>query len=138
MAPPSWTAVNECLLPMKVLSINVGRPRLVLDRGREVSTGIFKSPVFGPVMLRQTNFDGDRQADLNAHGGINKALYAYPYEHYAFWRNELGGLELLWGNFGENLTTEGLHRRPLSRRRRDRESKPAANSLLQAGHSLRP
>jgi MOSC domain-containing protein YiiM len=93
---------------MKVLSINVGRPRLVLDRGREVSTGIFKSPVFGPVMLRQTNFDGDRQADLNAHGGINKALYAYPYEHYAFWRNELGGLELLWGNFGENLTTEGL------------------------------
>jgi len=108
MARPSWIAANERPYPMKILSINVGRPRLVLDRGRSVSTGIFKSPVSGPVMLRQTNFDGDRQADRNAHGGINKALYAYPYEHYAFWRNELGGLELTWGNFGENLTTEGL------------------------------
>jgi MOSC domain-containing protein YiiM len=93
---------------MKVISLNVGRPRLVIDRGREVSTGIFKSPVDGPVMLRQTNLDGDRQADLNNHGGMNKAVYAYPSEHYQFWRGELPGVELTWANFGENLTTEGL------------------------------
>jgi MOSC domain-containing protein YiiM len=93
---------------MRVISLNVGRPRLVIDRGREVSTGIFKSPVAGPVMLRQTNLDGDRQADLENHGGTNKAVYAYPSEHYAFWRGELPGVELTWANFGENLTTEGL------------------------------
>lgn len=93
---------------MKIISLNVGRPRLVLDRDRQVSTGIYKSPVEGPVMLRALNFDGDRQADLNAHGGVYKALYAYPSEHYPFWRNELPGMELTWGIFGENLTTEGL------------------------------
>ncbi len=93
---------------MKIISVNVGRPRLVLDRGREVSTGIFKSPLAGPVMLRALNFDGDRQADLNNHGGVNKAVYAYPLEHYDFWRGELPGVELPWAKFGENLTTEGL------------------------------
>lgn len=93
---------------MKIVSLNVGRPRLVLDRCREVSTGIFKSPVDGPLMLRRTNLDGDRQADLIAHGGANKAVYAYPSEHYEFWRNELPGAELTWAKFGENLTTEGL------------------------------
>lgn len=94
--------------PMKVISLNVGRPRLVLDHGREVSTGIFKAPVAGAVMLRQLNLDGDRQADLANHGGANKAVYAYPSEHYEFWRGELPGVELTWANFGENLTTEGL------------------------------
>jgi MOSC domain-containing protein YiiM len=93
---------------MKIVSLNVGRPRLVLDRGREVSTGIFKSPVARPLMLRALNLDGDRQADLENHGGINKAAYAYASEHYEFWRRELPGVELMWGNFGENLTTEGL------------------------------
>jgi MOSC domain-containing protein YiiM len=93
---------------MKIISLNVGRPRIVVDRGREVSTGIFKSPVAGPLMLRTLNFDGDRQADLENHGGVNKAVYAYPSEHYGFWRAELPGTELTWGNFGENLTTEGL------------------------------
>jgi len=93
---------------MKIVSLNAGLPRVVLDRGREVTTGIFKSPVAGPVMLRRTNLDGDRQADLENHGGRNKAVYAYPSEHYEFWRAELPGMELTWGNFGENLTTEGL------------------------------
>jgi MOSC domain-containing protein YiiM len=93
---------------MKIVSLNVGLPRVVIDRGREVSTGIFKSPVAGPSMLRSANFDGDRQADLSVHGGVNKAVYAYPSEHYGYWRNELPGAELTWGNFGENLTTEGL------------------------------
>ena len=94
---------------MTVLSLNVGRPRIVRDGHREVLTGIFKAPVEGPVLLRRLNLDGDQQADLRVHGGRAKALYAYPSEHYAFWRRQLPGPVLPWGMFGENLTTEGLH-----------------------------
>ena len=93
---------------MKVLSLSVGRPRLVVWDGEPVSTGIYKTPVGGRVMLRTLNLDGDRQADLTVHGGPSKAAYAYPSEHYAFWRDELPGVELPWGMFGENFTTEGL------------------------------
>jgi MOSC domain-containing protein YiiM len=93
---------------MNIVSLNAGLPRAVMDHGLEVTTGIFKAPVAGPVMLRRTNLDGDRQADLENHGGRNKAVYGYPFEHYEFWRAELPGVELTWGNFGENLTTEGL------------------------------
>lgn len=59
-------------------------------------------------MLRRLNLDGDGQADLSVHGGVSKAVYAYPAEHYEFWKNELPNTELPWGMFGENLTTEGL------------------------------
>jgi MOSC domain-containing protein YiiM len=59
-------------------------------------------------MLRRTNLDGDRQADLSVHGGPNKAAYAYPSEHYGYWRQRLPGRELGWGALGENFTTEGL------------------------------
>jgi MOSC domain-containing protein YiiM len=93
---------------MKIVSLNVGLPRALRVRDREVTTGIFKSPVPGPVMLRRLNLDGDRQADLENHGGRNKAVYAYPSEHYEFWRGELPGMDLPWGIFGENLTIEGL------------------------------
>jgi MOSC domain-containing protein YiiM len=93
---------------MKIISVNVGRPRLVMWRGGPVSTGIFKEPVGGRVALRTLNLDGDRQADLTVHGGPAKAVYAYPSEHYAYWRGELPGVELPWGVFGENFTTEGL------------------------------
>ena len=93
---------------MKVISLNVGVPRMVSWKGLEVSTGIFKEPVSGPVMLRRLDFDGDRQADLEVHGGPAKALYAYPSEHYEPWRKELRDPELAWPGFGENLTTEGL------------------------------
>ena len=93
---------------MRVVSLNVGRPRLVVWNGEPVSTGIYKSPVGGRVMLRALNLDGDRQADLSVHGGPFKAAYAYPSEHYAYWRGELPGAELAWGAFGENFTTEGL------------------------------
>jgi MOSC domain-containing protein YiiM len=93
---------------MKIVSINVGVPRTVLWHDREVITGIFKEPVTGPVMLRRLNLDGDRQADLENHGGSNKAVYAYPAEHYDLWREELKGVELGWGAFGENFTVEGL------------------------------
>jgi MOSC domain-containing protein YiiM len=93
---------------MKIVSVNVGRPRLLSWKGATFSTGIFKEPVPGRVMLRQTNLDGDRQADLSVHGGPDKAVYGYPSEHYAYWRERLPGHDLPWGAFGENFTTEGL------------------------------
>src|SRR5213083_140739 len=93
---------------MKILSLNVSLPREVTWQGKLVTTGIFKEPVNGPVMLRTLNLEGDQQADLTVHGGVDKAVYAYPSEHYAYWRGELPGMDLPWGIFGENFTTEGL------------------------------
>ncbi len=93
---------------MKLVSVNIGRPRLVLWRGRAVSTGIFKEPVAGRVMLRHLNLDGDRQADLTVHGGRDKAVYVYPSEHYRHWHAQLSEMQLPFGSFGENFTTEGL------------------------------
>jgi MOSC domain-containing protein YiiM len=92
---------------MQVISVNVGLPQGVEIKGRMVQTGIFKTPVTGIVRVRTLNLDGDRQADLTVHGGIDKAVYLYPAEHYAAWRQELG-MPLDWGAFGENLTIEGL------------------------------
>ena len=94
---------------MKVLSINVARPRIIISKGQRISTGIFKQPVEGPVMLRRLNLDGDRQADLSVHGGPAKAVYAYPSEHYPLWQKELPDMDLPYGMFGENFTTEGLN-----------------------------
>ena len=93
---------------MKIISVNVGLPRLVLRDYEPVSTGIFKEPVAGRVMMRTLNLDGDRQADLSVHGGPQKAVYVYPSEHYDFWKQELPDMDLPWGVFGENLTTTGL------------------------------
>ena len=93
---------------MRVVSVNAGLPREVVWKGRAVRTGIFKDPVEGRVAVRALNLDSDRQADLTVHGGVSKAVYVYPSEHYAYWREELPGVELPWGMFGENLTTEGL------------------------------
>lgn len=96
------------LIPMRVVSVNVGRPREVVWKGTRVSTAIFKSPVEGPVDVKHLNLRGDQQADLSVHGGPDKAIYAYPSEHYPYWRSELPDADLPWGAFGENLTTEGL------------------------------
>ena len=93
---------------MRILSVNVGLPREVTWQGKVVTTGIFKAPVNAPVMLRTLNLDSDGQADLTVHGGVSKAVYAYPSEHYAFWRAEFPEKNLPWGMFGENFTTEGL------------------------------
>jgi len=93
---------------MKILSISVGRPREVESRGKRVLTSIFKEPVAGDVWARALNLDGDEQSDLSVHGGPDKAVYVYPSEHYAYWRAQLPGIELPWGAFGENLTSEGL------------------------------
>ena len=93
---------------MRILSVNVGLPREVTWQGKLVTTGIFKEPVKAPVMLRTLNLDGDQQADLTVHGGVDKAVYVYPSEHYGYWRAELPGVDLSWGVFGENFTIEGL------------------------------
>ena len=93
---------------MEIISLNVGLPRLVLRNGEPVSTGIFKEPVDGRVMLRTLNLDGDRQSDLSVHGGPQKAVYLYPSEHYEFWKRELPDMDLPWGMFGENFTSTGL------------------------------
>ncbi len=93
---------------MKLISVNVGLPRETIWKGREVKTGIFKEPIEGPVMVRKLNLDGDGQADLSVHGGLDKAVYGYTAEHYEYWRRELPGMKLPWGMFGENFTMEGL------------------------------
>ncbi|MCI0392381.1 MAG: MOSC domain-containing protein [Acidobacteria bacterium] len=93
---------------MKLISVNVGLPREIFWKDRVITTGIFKEPVSGRVAVRKHNLDGDRQADLKVHGGPEKAVYAYPSEHYDFWRGELPGVDLPWGMFGENLTTQGM------------------------------
>ena len=95
-------------MAMQLISLNVGQPREVLWKGRTVTTGIFKEPVAGRIALRRHNLDGDGQADVAVHGGPYKAVYLYPAEHYAVWRQELPDLEFPWGIFGENFTTEGL------------------------------
>lgn len=99
---------------MKLVSVNVGQPRDVTWKGKTVTTGIFKTPVAGAVKLRKHNLDGDRQADLSVHGGPTKAGYAYPAEHYAYWRDVLGNGDLSWGAFGENFTVEGLDEETVS------------------------
>ena len=93
---------------VKLVSLNIGLPRVVQWKDEPVVTGIFKEPVTTPIMLRRLNLDGDRQADLSVHGGVSKAVYGYPSEHYEFWKRELPEMALPYGMFGENFTTEGL------------------------------
>jgi len=93
---------------MKLVSVNAGLPREVSWAGKTVATSIWKAPVAGRVRVSTLNIDGDRQSDLTVHGGADKAVYVYPAEHYDYWRRELPGVELRWGAFGENFTSEGL------------------------------
>jgi MOSC domain-containing protein YiiM len=91
-----------------LISVQVGVPRKVLRNGEEVFTGIFKAPVKGRVRMGVLDLEGDQQADLSVHGGRDKAVYAYPSEHYPYWKEQFPGVELRWGSFGENFTTTGL------------------------------
>ncbi len=93
---------------MRLVSVNVGQPRDVEYRGATIRTGIFKEPVRGRVSVRTLNIEGDGQGDPKVHGGRDMAVYAYPLEHYAYWERELGGEALPHGQFGENLTVEGI------------------------------
>ncbi|HTY42908.1 MAG TPA: MOSC domain-containing protein [Thermoanaerobaculia bacterium] len=91
----------------RLISVNVGRPRVIELAGHHVTTGIFKEPVASRVRIGRTNVEGDSQADLLVHGGPDKAVYAYDLSAYAHWRAALAR-DLDDGTFGENLTVEGL------------------------------
>ncbi|MEP1034829.1 MOSC domain-containing protein [Ekhidna sp.] len=93
---------------MHLESIFVGKPVKADYHGRDISTGIFKNKVIGPVKVSSFNIEGDKQADLTVHGGIDKAVYLYPAEHYDFWKKERSDLHFEPGLFGENLSASGL------------------------------
>lgn len=93
---------------MRLLSVNVSRPKTVAFDGRTYATGIDKGAVAGPVWLGRLNLAGDGQGDRKNHGGQYQAVYCYPYEHYAYWAGELGREDFAFGQFGENFTTQGL------------------------------
>jgi MOSC domain-containing protein YiiM len=94
---------------MKLVSVNVGTPREIgVYKGKAVNSAIYKAPVAGPVKVGRYNLQGDRQANPGVHGGEDMAAYAYPSEHYEYWRRKFPEMKLDWGVFGENLTTEGL------------------------------
>lgn len=93
---------------MKLISVNVGLPREIAVSGKTVRTSIWKYPVQGRVHVSTLNLDGDQQSDLSVHGGVDKAVYLYPSEHYSYWRTQLPDVELPWGAFGENFTSEGI------------------------------
>jgi MOSC domain-containing protein YiiM len=93
---------------MKLISINVGLPREITVAGKTIRTSIWKYPVQGRIRVSTLNLDGDQQSDLSVHGGVDKAVYLYPSEHYSYWRTQLADLDLPWGVFGENFTSEGI------------------------------
>ena len=93
---------------VKILSLNVAEPKVVVDGGKEVLTSIFKQPVEGALQVTVDGLMGNQQADLKNHGGEYKAVYAYPFEHYAFWQQHLQRDQWEMGLFGENLTLTGL------------------------------
>jgi MOSC domain-containing protein YiiM len=93
---------------MKVISINASLPRVVSVHGKQIETGIFKIPVSGPIVAGKLNFQGDGQADLSVHGGLDKAVYLYSWDNILHWKKTLQRDDLGPGSFGENLTVEGL------------------------------
>ncbi len=96
---------------MKLMSVNVSLPIEVQYGDRLIRTGIFKKPVAGPVHVRRANLEGDRQADLDNHGGVHKAVYAYSLDHYEYWQGVLNRGGMPYGQFGENFTIAGLDER---------------------------
>ena len=93
---------------MKLISVNVSKPKPMSFQGKTVLTGIFKQPVEGRVHVSRLNLEGDQQADLSVHGGPHQAVYVYPFEHYASWQQELGRDDFTFGQFGENFTVSGM------------------------------
>ncbi len=100
---------------LSVVSVQVAQARKVLIEGRTILTAIHKTPVGGSVAVAPLGLAGDEQADLSVHGGLDKAVYAYPSAHYGFWRNArqaagVAGIDeqLIFGALGENLSLGGL------------------------------
>ena len=110
---------------MKLLSVNVALPKAVDIDGRAYRTGIYKRAVAGRIWLGPDNLEGDGQADLSNHGGPNRAVYCYPHEHYAAWSRELDRDDFLYGQFGENLTLQGLL-----------ESEASIGDIFEAGQAV--
>jgi MOSC domain-containing protein YiiM len=102
-----WSA-REAVTTPRLRSINVGLPREIEWHRKTVTTSIFKAPVSGRIRVNRLNLVGDEQSDLTVHGGVDKAVYVYPSEHYEYWREQLPDFPLPWGAFGENFTSEGL------------------------------
>ncbi len=96
---------------MQLKSIHVSLPKTIVHDGVEITTGIFKELVEGPVRLGPLNLEGDGQADLRVHGGPDKAVYAYPFQHYTFWESERPDLSFFPGKFGENLSVLDMDER---------------------------
>lgn len=94
-------------MQMQIVSVNVGLPQTIVYQGKELVTGIYKSPTSSSLYVSKIQLDGDGQADLTVHGGADKALCVYPEEHYAYWEQALGQ-KMEAGMFGENLTIRGL------------------------------
>lgn len=112
-------------MAMKLISVNVALPAEVQYGQSPIKTGIFKRPVSGRVRVGSYNLEGDGQADLDNHGGLHKAVYAYSTDHYAYWREALGRDAMDWGEFGENLSIAGLD-----------ESEQCIGDRLQIGSAL--
>lgn len=93
---------------IQLLSVNVSLPKEITFKGKTVRTGIFKQPVQGRVRINKLNLEGDGQADLIGHGGEFRAVYVYSFDNYAHWARELGRTDFTFGQFGENLTVEGM------------------------------
>jgi MOSC domain-containing protein YiiM len=94
---------------MKIISTNIGKPRVINWHGKEVKTGIFKYPVNKSIFLGTEDVEKDHVIDRRYHGGTDKACYLYSADHYVFWKKMYPNLEIPWGIFGENLTVEGLY-----------------------------
>ena len=95
-------------MKIELISINVSPPKTINYQGKSITSGIFKIPVNGTVKLTKMNLEGDGQADLRVHGGVHKAVYVYPFEHYDFWKKELNRDDFSYGQFGENFTILGV------------------------------
>ena len=108
-APAAAAAAGERghQLPV-LLSVNVGKPRNVPWQGKTVYTGVWKHPVHGPAMARRLNIDGDGQGDTNGHGGEQRAVLVYQIQSYRHWEQHFGRDDFSYGQFGENLTVDGL------------------------------
>ncbi len=94
---------------MQLLSINSSLSTTIEYQGKTIATGIFKQPVSGPVFINKTGLQGDQQVDLKNHGGEHKAVYAFSFDHYPYWRQTLQNPQLTSGIFGENLTISGFN-----------------------------
>lgn len=93
---------------MRIKALNLSKPKVIFYRGEEVLTGINKACTSEPRLVQRLNIDGDEQADLTVHGGVDKAVYAFPAEHYSYYLEQLNQDHYDAGQFGENLTTEGM------------------------------